>query len=665
MDMKKTKEIFKIIAISLLLFCFECKINGQQSEMAWFKTISSNDFISSPGFVIDTVGNAFLPIIFFDEVYLETEGEFDTIMSWGGGNAVIAKITTETGEITDYINLASKEHLVITDIGLVENTIVTTGVMLDSVFARKKSSTTYQYIGGQSGKQDGFILKLNASVEIIDFITLGSEWITSGIDFMRISENKVLVAGTCVEDTTSELENVVIVKDQDSQFTFKTGLHSNIVISSLNIFNDKLMVSGYFSDSIFTSDTTVYNSSGNDAFMAVVDTLQENPFISTKIWQGLQNSAVADLAVFQNYLYVAINFNDTLHICQDITVTGRGGNDALLLKYDSLLNIESIYQIGGSYSDKIDRIFVSGGKLYLLCNIGSDDCEVFLNNFSVLEIENDDNWYIHALFCLNDTPGVQNIWTAREGSLGKIVGVNKLTNTETIIGGLFNQPIVIDSVQYTNSGIQDIYLLRIDDECLNQLKSSEATYYFCEGDSVYISGAESDSSGGIIINNQPDSGFYIKSPGKYHVREKKQCNCESTFYISFEPINGFGQDTSFNESINIDQVIDFAEGASFRIMYRGSCHNTLNDNAEFIELKPNPTDGNTLIEIIAQCNGEIEVKILDLHGSLIEQRDYYVIEGSNKINLFTEHYQKGTYIIQIKSSSNNFKLQRNFKLFKI
>jgi len=190
--MKKMKEILNIVAMSLILFCVQFKINGQQSEMAWFKTISSNDFASTPGFVIDTVGKAYLPILFFDEIYLETDGGIDTIKSWGGGNAVIAKVTAETGDITDYISLASKEHLVITDLGLIDNTIVTTGVMLDSVFARNKSTTTYQYIGGQQGKQVGFIFKLTSSLEIIDFIALEPEWIVSGIDFMRINENRIL-----------------------------------------------------------------------------------------------------------------------------------------------------------------------------------------------------------------------------------------------------------------------------------------------------------------------------------------------------------------------------------------------------------------------------------------------------------------------------------------
>ena len=134
--MKKMKEILNIVAMSLILFCVQFKINGQQSEMAWFKTISSNDFASTPGFVIDTVGKAYLPILFFDEIYLETDGGIDTIKSWGGGNAVIAKVTAETGDITDYISLASKEHLVITDLGLIDNTIVTTGVMLDSEIGR-------------------------------------------------------------------------------------------------------------------------------------------------------------------------------------------------------------------------------------------------------------------------------------------------------------------------------------------------------------------------------------------------------------------------------------------------------------------------------------------------------------------------------------------------
>jgi hypothetical protein len=664
--MKKMKEILNIVAMSLILFCVQFKINGQQSEMAWFKTISSNDFASTPGFVIDTVGKAYLPILFFDEIYLETDGGIDTIKSWGGGNAVIAKVTAETGDITDYISLASKEHLVITDLGLIDNTIVTTGVMLDSVFARNKSTTTYQYIGGQQGKQVGFIFKLTSSLEIIDFIALEPEWIVSGIDFMRINENRILASGTYVKDTTSGLENFLFMNWQDIQFKINAGDHANIVINSLDYFNEKIIVSGYFSDSIFASDTIIYNSSGNDAFMAVVDTLQENPFNSAKIWQGLQNSVAADLAVFQNYLYVAINFSDTLYIGPGITVTGRGGNDALLLKYDSLLNIESVYQIGGSYSDRIDRLFVTGDKLYILCNIGSNDCEIILNNLSVLDIENYNNWYLHALLCLNDTSGVQKIWTAKEGSLGKIVGVNKLNGSETIISGLFNQPVVIDSVQFNNAGIQDIYLLRIDDECLNHLKNSEAIYYFCEGDSVYVRGAAIDSSGDIIINQQPDSGFYIKSPRKYNVRDKKHCDCEPSYSISFEWINISGQDSSMKESdLRIDQVIYLSEESSFRIVYQGSCNNSFNNRFEHIELQPNPTNGNTTLIIIAPGYGEIEVKILNLQGSLIENLNYNLNEGSNRINLLTENFQRGTYIIRIKLTGNNLNMQRNFKLFKV
>jgi hypothetical protein len=100
-------------------------------------------------------------------------------------------------------------------------------------------------------------------------------------------------------------------------------------------------------------------------------------------------------------------------------------------------------------------------------------------------------------------------------------------------------------------------------------------------------------------------------------------------------------------------------------VYQGSCNNSFNNRFEHIELQPNPTNGNTTLIIIAPGYGEIEVKILNLQGSLIENLNYNLNEGSNRINLLTENFQRGTYIIRIKLTGNNLNMQRNFKLFKV
>jgi hypothetical protein len=73
---------------------------------------------------------------------------------------------------------------------------------------------------------------------------------------------------------------------------------------------------------------------------------------------------------------------------------------------------------------------------------------------------------------------------------------------------------------------------------------------------------------------------------------------------------------------------------------------TENQLDELVNIYPNPANAQTNIALNLKSTSEVEVRILDLSGKLMAQRNYGLLEGNTNITLFTTAYSSGVYIVE-------------------
>jgi hypothetical protein len=83
---------------------------------------------------------------------------------------------------------------------------------------------------------------------------------------------------------------------------------------------------------------------------------------------------------------------------------------------------------------------------------------------------------------------------------------------------------------------------------------------------------------------------------------------------------------------------------------------TENQLDELVNIYPNPANTQTNIALNLKSSSEVELRILDLSGKLMAQRNYGLLEGNTNITLHTTTYSSGIYIIE--TTINGKKIQK-------
>ncbi|PIV58981.1 MAG: hypothetical protein COS14_06730, partial [Bacteroidetes bacterium CG02_land_8_20_14_3_00_31_25] len=68
---------------------------------------------------------------------------------------------------------------------------------------------------------------------------------------------------------------------------------------------------------------------------------------------------------------------------------------------------------------------------------------------------------------------------------------------------------------------------------------------------------------------------------------------------------------------------------------------------------PNPAKDNLTLEVILPFSEKLNIEILDFTGRLIYKQNCYNTLSNSKINIDLSDYEKGIYILNVKTNRNN------------
>ena len=89
-------------------------------------------------------------------------------------------------------------------------------------------------------------------------------------------------------------------------------------------------------------------------------------------------------------------------------------------------------------------------------------------------------------------------------------------------------------------------------------------------------------------------------------------------------------------------------------IYKGAPSDELvgiDENGNVIEsmsIYPNPTSGNVNVRFAVANGGDATIVVTDLAGKQLQSHDIYAAHGSNLLQLNTEGYASGVYLVEVK-----------------
>lgn len=656
----------KTLTKFLTVFCLLASsfdLPAQQTGLTWLKTFGAQGFESSPGFVADQAGNYYLAITFEKEIGFNLNNTDTIIYSRGGTDAVVLKITTN-GTIHDCWHLTSKGHVAATGIDIRNNHIAISGSFQDTLFLVHNA---YEYAILTTEKSlSGFYLEIAPDGQLIYSSGLAGLSARSTLQNLSSNGETSVASGTIQNDSIRRTDNFLYIRNSNTDSVVQFQDVSKLTINGTGFWNEKLVIFGSFSDSLVFGNQFRTNSAGKDSFAVILDPDTDEYQILS--YHSLRHAEVATVTASGEYLWLAVNFSDTLLLTgtPPISVISQDASDILLLKYDSQLNLLDWYHIGGNLPSRANRIFTAYDKLFLLGNIASPLTEIDHNDSMVFQFGQPNIRGNATLISIDSANNCELVWMIHQDWIVKIASVHKFGQDETVLAGVFYDKMTIDSTDYQSAGSQDAFMLRIGDACLNVLKSSPQTITFCEGDSVLVNHYHHSGNGKLIYQGLNYNGTYISKPGRYWIEGKLPCGCPAADTIIFEMLKP-GTLSDASKPFMNSKVLSFEPGTTeLWITYCGKCEIQDKNNLFSSKVTPNPIFTDAVMEIFLPERAFVSIRLLTSGGELISTvSEQHFAEGKHVVNLPTTVLAGGTYLLKVQFMLEQHQQSQTHKIIKL
>ncbi len=653
-------KLFKLqIIISVLLLIIVQPALCQQGGIKWINIIGGKGHENSPGFVNINKKNYFA-FTFEDKIVVT--GTNDTLQSTGGYDGIIVKYNNN-GHLNDYWWLKSNGYISINSISKRHKKIVIAGCFQDTLKLKTKNNSNNVIIATSPVELSGYILELNNQGQVIRTIITDTTYTYSYYSKVFAKNNKIAASGIVLYDT-------VLHKNYNKLYYQKGNNIHKLILSDVNcqkvndlaFFKKHILFCGAYMDTVVFNHDTLIPESNGDAYFSGISLKSDSSF--TKKLRSSQQAEAVSLLKKDSTLWVAVNFYDTLFIQDTIKMVSKGARDIAILKYSSNFNLTGWFQIGGILNERVDKLTLKKKRIYLLTNVSSPLLSISNQDSLQFEINQDNVKGNAALFSLDSTGVVKLSWLIKQDWATKITHVVKITDEKTMISGVFDKKMTIDSNIYFSNGGQDAYFLKISDNCLNGYKAGNRVVRFCEGDSIYIPNVYEDKEGFLKIANDTSRGIYITEPCSIKLKIIESCGCTNTDSIVFQKTDfqktGFINDFPFEKRV----LHFFNDSIKIELNYIGDC--TKDEDLFTADVKPNPFSNSSDLLVSTTMQGTITYQLYSMQGKPLTPQTEQKIFGNKAIfKLPVQTLPSGTYLLKVIFITEDFTKQETLLIIKL
>lgn len=645
--MKSFKSVFVIFS-----FLFSIGLFAQNPGLSWIQILSSKGKIHSHGFLVDSSASIYHAVTFDQPIFIPEIG--DTIFNHGLADGLILKMN-RYGQMVDIWHFSNNGHLSITDFIFRNQNIVICGSFQDSLFIINGNGK--QFLLSSSMPLSAFIIEISRFGEVIIANQPYPNLKYASINKIHFSSSNFIKAMFASDSTSKLIQNIIEVEKQNQNLLFpllSTTKHSLLGIIE---YKNNICFYGSFIDSLSLVNTSISSKAGRDAYVGFINS--DNHSVTLKSFNSHQNAEVVDAAVYNDQLWLAINYSDSLFLPNGDTLVSFGGTETLLAAFnDSLILVHQI-QLKGILSERTDKLYVQDSIMYLFTNISSPVIEAHVNGCLVSTFRQDNIKGNAALFAISKERNPELIWMTQHDWTTKITGLWRPSLNETIISGSFTDKLTIDSTIYLSNGFGDAFLFRIYDDCINKFKSTTQFLYVCNGDSLMLSHVGITPDGYAFVDTGIKDNLYISKDISLSFRHLLDCGCLATDTVVivftdndlYSPQNFSNQNSIFLS--NSKKVIP--------IKHTGSC---IKQDLS-VRIFPNPFQHFTTIEFWSPNNVSLTYSIQSVNGKILRhENNLSFASGLNRFNPDSRGLSSGIYFLIVVMKIGEHIYQHQFKLIK-
>ena len=515
----------------------------------------------------------------------------------------------------------------------INGNIYTTGSFDDTLIANTINGT--DTLTATGAYDNCFIQKLDANGNLIwskgiqaSSEVLGCSIVTDSLENVyvlgRVSGSTDFdPGGNVVSHTTAgTFDHFVVKLDVDGNFVWVKILEANaacFAAGASSITLDKqnnLILIGVFSGTVDfdPGPLTEYITPAPgdvDMFIEKLDSAGNLIWVKTLKPDGC-TSIISDE---HSNLYITGGFHDTIDFDPGPSIAERISAsfsylDVYLLKLDSSGNFKWVNTFGAGFGDVGKDICIdNSGNVYTVGSFrASVDFNPSLSETNVITAVGADNSFIQKVDSLGNF-----IWAKSMKSLTGGINYNAATcaaidgDGNILVGGYYAGTSYLysssDTTTYTTDGNTDLYVQKLD---------SAGNYIW----GISLSGSWYEVSNDIMVDSE-DAVYFT---GRFFDE------------VNFNP---FGTPFQTNTGINSVFVAKYVEE-----------YLTIRDDTgtHGFELYPNPAQD---LIWLSDVDKNTEVCLMDLHGRVV----YSTIAQNSAIALDVSHFERGIYLVQVKSAS--------------
>jgi len=656
--MNKQLKFRFVISVFILFVCHPL-FSQQQEGIQWINIFGGKGHENSPGFVSSAKGNAYFAFTFEKEVNIP--GSDDTLQSTGGYDGIIAKYSKK-GQFKDYWWLKSNGFISINSIAKRHRKIIIGGCFQDTLKIKKKSDDKESFVAYSPASLSGYILEITKTGQVVQTITTHTSYPWSYFSKVISKKGNIAANGIVLKDTVLNRKyNMLFYQDDNEDHNLLLSDINRQKINDLTYFKGYLLFCGAFKDTVVFGQDTLVPKSNRDAFFSAVSLKTDTVF--TKTLKSVQNAEAVSLLKQDSILWVAVNFYDTLYIQDTIKIASKGAKDIALLKYNADFNLLNRFQIGGVLNERMDKLILEKKKVYLLTNIASPSTYVYHADSLQFVIEQNNVRGNAALFSLDSLDTISHLWLIEQDWANKITQVAKVSDDETIISGVLDKKMTVDSISYQSRGGQDAYIFRISDKCLNNLKSGSTRVRFCKGDSIFIPNVYEGDDGFLKFANDSSRGIYIAESRSVKLKIKESCGCINIDSIVFQETDA-QKSGDFDDFLFEKRIISlFNDSVRIELDYKGDCLDE--DDLFDITVQPNPFLNASELTVSANLPGTMMYRLFDLQGKpLTPQIEQKLYSGTTSYKLPVQTLPAGSYLLKVIFITEKYTRQKTIILMK-
>jgi hypothetical protein len=635
-------------------FClFVSLLNAQPTGLSWINLFGSKGIERSPGFVYHHSGSLFLAVVFDQKMVLPQS--HDTITPKGNTDGLIIKLN-QMGTILETWQLSNRGHLTITGLSATESGIVITGNFQDSLFVHKSNAS--QFLLKTDKVLGAFVLEMSASGDIASASNPFTDALYASTNHLASESGSNLFASVAIDDSVAALRN--FIDSYSASFSKRNMLHYSALQSVLGVchFNEKAAYYGAFKDTLVLGNDSLVSRSGKDAYIGVLDA--DRNFERLLSFGSLQHAEAMSAVSFNSLLWVAVNFSDSLFLPNGDTVTSGGSNDCLIAAFNNEFVLTTKIQLSGQLAERVDKLFVQDQTLYVFANISSPNVMIYLNDSLCASYPQNNLYGNAALFSVDTTNNVNLIWKTQHDWTSKIISLRKAGPSETIISGLFTDQLSVDSIQYQSMGGTDVFILKLEDNCINSLKSAIYHIQVCEGDSLFIPHLIANQDGSYRYDPSNAAGIFVHQTSGLLIKHILDCGCNASDSLVFV----FGRPSDMLKSGFSKQNSVYLANTKIQLLYN-YCGECASQYGFTVQALPNPFKQNVSLKVSMPEAGKLSYKIFGTDGAVLALPVVHKLShGSHDIELFIKHLKPGTYILQLSCTTSTITETHYLKLIK-